>query len=158
MPGHFEDHWLCEYWTDDGWRLLDAELDDRYRAAMRLDFPPTDVPRAVFLDASTTWCRVRACEIDPATVGLAALGIAGDWFAAHSVLRDAAALNKIELLPWETCSIGRDFGPGRSVPQLFLRRCRGGPSARLARRRRRGRRGGEHAWLQVPDDPELRRR
>jgi hypothetical protein len=152
MPGHFEDHWLCEYWTDDGWRLLDAQLDDRYRAAMRLGFPPSDVPRAVFLDASTTWCRVRAGEIDPATVGLAALGIAGDWFAAHSVLRDAAALNKIELLPWETWSIGRDFGPGRSVPPAHLpaldavaARLHGSPDGDAAEAAYR-----EHPWLQVP--------
>jgi hypothetical protein len=152
MPGHFEDHWLCEYWTAGGWRLLDAQLDDRYRAAMHLEFPPTDVPRAGFLDASTAWRRMRAGEIDPATIGLSGLGLAGDWFAAHSVLRDAAALNKIELLPWETWSIGRDFGPGRPVPAVHLpaldavaARLHGSPDADTAEAVYR-----EHAWLQVP--------
>jgi hypothetical protein len=152
MPGHFEDHWLCEYWDDGGWRFLDAQLDDRYRAAMRLDFPATDVPRQVFLDASTAWRRMRAGEIDPAKLGLAALGLAGDWFAAHSVLRDAAALNKIELLPWETWSIGRDFGPGRPVPpahrpaiDAVAARLHGSPDGDIADHVYR-----EHAWLQVP--------
>lgn len=151
-PGHFEDHWVCEYWTDRGWRLLDAQLDDRYRAAMHLDFPATDVPRAVFLDAGTAWRRMRAGEIDSAMVGLAGMGLAGEWFAGHSVLRDAAALNKIELLPWETWSIGRDLGPGRPVPPAHLpaldavaARLHGSPDGDVAEAVYR-----EHAWLQVP--------
>ena len=28
VRGFHEDHWLCEYWDGDTWRLLDAELDD----------------------------------------------------------------------------------------------------------------------------------
>ena len=152
MPGTLEDHWVCEYWDDGRWRLLDAQLDDRFRAAMGLAFPATDVPRAVFLDASTAWRRLRAGEIDPTRIGLTAPGLAGDWFVAHSVLRDAAALNKIELLPWETWSIGRDFGPGRGVPpahapaiDAVAARLEGVPDGALAEAVYR-----EHPWLQVP--------
>jgi hypothetical protein len=145
------DHWLCEYWDGGSWWLLDAELDDRTRADHGIAFSPTDVPRALFLDASTAWRRLRMGEIDPAKIGLPDMGLRGAWFVAHSVLRDAAALNKIELLPWETWSIGREFGPGREPSEDHTRAldavaaelC-GTPDAARAERVCR-----EHAWLQV---------
>lgn len=115
-PGKLEDHWVCEYRDGDRWRLLDAQLDDRAVRDLGIRFAPTDVPRDQFLDASTAWRRARARELDSTTMGLSVLGLAGTWFVAGDVMLDAAALNKIELLPWEKWSVGRTLGPGAEVP------------------------------------------
>jgi transglutaminase superfamily protein len=119
-PGHFEDHFVCEYWSDRAWRLLDAELGEQTATTFHVDFPPTDVPRERFLDAHTAWRRIRRGDLDPSTVGLSFLGLTGAWFVAQSVLRDAAALGRVELLPWETWTIGRRFGPREAVPDDCL--------------------------------------
>jgi Transglutaminase-like superfamily len=113
----FEDHWVAEYWDGAAWRLLDAQLDDTVRSMLRIEFPAWDVPRDQFLDASTVWCRLRAGEIDPERVGVTAVALTGAWFAAQSLLRDVAALNKEEMLPWDTWGRGREVGPqAREVP------------------------------------------
>jgi transglutaminase-like putative cysteine protease len=119
-PGYFEDHFVCEYWSDRAWRLLDAELGEQTATTFHVDFAPTDVPRGRFLDAHTAWRRIRRGELDPSTVGLSFLGLTGAWFVAQSVLRDAAALARVELLPWETWTIGRRFGPREAVPDDCL--------------------------------------
>jgi hypothetical protein len=115
-PRKLEDHWVCEYRAGDRWRLLDAQLDERAVRDLGIRFAPTDVPREEFLDASTAWRRARAGELDPATMGLSVLGLAGTWFVADDVMLDVAALNKIELLPWEKWSVGATLGPGADVP------------------------------------------
>jgi hypothetical protein len=151
FPRNWEDHWVCEYWDGRSWHLLDAQLDETAVRDFGVPFPPSDVPRERFLDASTAWCRLRAGELDPARIGLPAMQLAGAWFVAQSVLRDVAALNKEEMLPWETWSVGREFGPGQDVPPARLagfdavaRVLCGTPDAALAARVYR-----EHAWLEV---------
>ena len=111
LPGSLEDHWVCEYWDGAAWRLLDAQLDEVARRVLGITFSATDVPRDMFIDAGTAWGRLRAGAIDPSRIGIAAIGLAGDWFVGQSVLRDAAALNRAETLPWDTWSVGRQFGP-----------------------------------------------
>jgi hypothetical protein len=150
-PGFLEDHWVCEYWDDGQWRLLDAELDEVAVGNFGVTFAPSDVPRDQFIDASSAWCRLRAGELDPAKIGLSAFGLAGAWFVAQSVLRDVAALNKEEMLPWETWSAGREFGPGRDIPRQWAEELdkvagllRGTPDADLAQRVYR-----ENRWLKV---------
>ena len=114
VPGSFEDHWVTEYWQDGEWNLLDAQLDDATLAALGIRFRPWDVPRDQFVDASTAWRRMRAGDIPPDRVGLTVIGLTGPWFAAQSVLRDVAALNREETLPWDTWGPGREGGPARA--------------------------------------------
>jgi hypothetical protein len=111
LPGSLEDHWVCEYWDGRAWRLLDAQLDEASRRMLGITFSPADVPRDAFVDAGTAWGRLRAGDIEPSRIGITAVGLAGEWFVAQSVLRDAAALNCAETLPWDTWSVGRQFGP-----------------------------------------------
>jgi hypothetical protein len=59
---------------------------------------------------------VRSGRIDPATCGVASIGITGAWFVAGSVVRDLAALNNHEMLPWDYWGIARELRPG--VPVL----------------------------------------
>jgi hypothetical protein len=103
-PGKFEDHWVCEYWSDSRyrWTLVDAQLDAVQRRVLKVDFDPLDVPRDRFIIAGEAWQRCRARAADPAKFGLSfVLGLAGGWFSAGNVVRDFAALNRVEMLPWD---------------------------------------------------------
>jgi Transglutaminase-like superfamily len=95
------DHWVVEYWhaKSGGWRLGDAQLDDLQRKAVRLPFDPLDTPRDAFLVAGEAWRRCRAGEADPADFGI--LDMHGLWFVAGNLVRDIAALNGMEMLPWD---------------------------------------------------------
>jgi len=103
VPGFFEDHWVAEYWSEaEGrWVRVDAQIDDVQRRLLRIDFDVLDVPHDRFLIAGDAWARCRAGEADPAAFGLSLLKLSGLWFIAGNLLRDAAALNKVEMLPWD---------------------------------------------------------
>jgi Transglutaminase-like superfamily len=150
-PGFLEDHWVCEYWDGEGWRLLDAQLDEVAVQELGVGFAPWDVPREQFIDASTAWRRMRAAELDPAKMGLSVLGLTGTWFVVGNVMLDVAALNKEEMLPWEKWSIGRECGPGHELASEWAeqldqvaRLLAGAPDAPLAQRVYR-----ERDWLRV---------
>jgi hypothetical protein len=101
--GGFEDHWVCEYWRagESRWALADAQIDDVQRGMFEIDFDLMDVPRDRFLIAGDAWALCRAGEADPGKFGLNLLGEAGDWWIAGNLVRDAAALNNMEMLPWD---------------------------------------------------------
>jgi len=101
--GRFEDHWVCEYWHvgRQRWVLVDAQIDDEQRGWFPIDFDVTDVPRDRFLVAGQAWAEYRRGAADPDTFGLSTIGEAGDWWIAANLMRDAAALRNIELLPWD---------------------------------------------------------
>ena len=66
------------------------------------DFNPLDVPRDRFIVAGDAWqmCRAGCAEAD--RFGLSYVpGLSGAWFIAGNVLRDLAALNRMETLPWD---------------------------------------------------------
>lgn len=100
-PGHFYDHWVCEYWNaaEARWVLVDAQIDEVQRAELKVDFDTLDVPHDRFVIASEAWAQCRAGEADPAKFGI--FDIRGLWFIAGNLLRDAAALNNMEMLPWD---------------------------------------------------------
>ena len=100
-PGWYEDHWVAEYFTDGRWHLLDAQIDDLQRNQLGLTFDLTDVPHDQFVIAGDAWTRTRAGQADPNRFGLTPLNEAGAWWIAANLMRDAAALTNIELLPWD---------------------------------------------------------
>jgi hypothetical protein len=100
-PGWYEDHWVAEYFTEGRWRLLDAQIDDLQRNQLGTTFDLTDVPRDQFVIAGDAWTRTRAGQADPDRFGLTHLNEAGAWWIAANLMRDAAALTNIELLPWD---------------------------------------------------------
>jgi hypothetical protein len=109
--GKYLDHWICEYWnaTDARWVQVDAQLDSLQRSATKPDFDPLDVPRDRFLVAGAVWQGIRDGAIDPARCGIDS-GIAdmwGDWFVRGDLALDVAALQKVELLPWEPFGIAK---------------------------------------------------
>lgn len=95
------DHWVTEYWNDNrgAWVLFDAQLDTHQRALFRTPFDPADVPRDQFLVAGDCWRMCRAGKADPTDFGI--LDLFGRWMIAGNVVRDLAALNNLEMLPWD---------------------------------------------------------
>ncbi len=100
-PGRFIDHWVCEYWDADQarWLLVDAQIDDLQQALFKTDFDLLDVPRDRFVIAGDAWAQCRAGKADPETFGI--LDMHGLWFIAGNLVRDVAALNNVEMLPWD---------------------------------------------------------
>lgn len=100
-PGRHVDHWVTEYWdgAERRWVRIDAQLDAMQRAAITPAFDTEDQPPGPFLPGGEAWQRCRQGEADPATFGI--MDMWGLWFVQANVVRDVAALNKMELLPWD---------------------------------------------------------
>ncbi len=99
-PDFWTDHVVCEYWkADEGrWVLVDAQVDDVLRLAYQIMLDTCDLPREYFVLAGRAWQLYRAGQIDPDRFGIAPDGQHGLDFIRTGLLRDATALNKIELL------------------------------------------------------------
>jgi hypothetical protein len=74
---------------------------------------PLDTPSDQFLVAGRAWESCRSGAADPQRFGI--LDLRGLWFIRGNVVRDLAALNRMELLPWDgwglLLQLGRDeFG------------------------------------------------
>jgi len=101
LPDHFEDHWVTEYWNqkEARWVLVDAQLDSLQCDAMNIPFNPLDVPRDQFIVGGKAWQMCRTGEQNPDKFGI--FDMHGLGFVRGNLVRDVAALNKLELLPWD---------------------------------------------------------
>jgi hypothetical protein len=99
--GKFVDHWVTEYWNEaqKRWVLVDPQLDARQRELFKVTFDPLDVPRDQFVVAGDAWKLCRAGKEDAKAFGI--LDMHGLWFVAGNLIRDVAALNNHEMLPWD---------------------------------------------------------
>ena len=91
--------------------LVDAQLDARQRALFGIAFDPLDVPRDQFLVAGDCLAAVPRRQGRPD--GLRHPRHARLWFIAGNVIRDVAALNNHEMLPWDV--LGRDAAPRSKI-------------------------------------------
>lgn len=100
-PGKYVDHWVTEYWNEaeHRWVRIDAQLDDVQRAAIAADFDTEDLPPGPFLPAGEAWQQCRTGRAEPGNFGI--FEFWGLWFVQANVVRELAALNKVELLPWD---------------------------------------------------------
>lgn len=106
------DHWVAERWDGERWILSDAQMDPVQTTAFKLDFDPIDVPRHKFVVAGQAWIQYRNGELDADKCGLPDLpGESGPWWIAGNLVRDAAALSNMELLPWDV------WGPAMPEPE-----------------------------------------
>jgi hypothetical protein len=101
LPNHYEDHWVAEYWNtaQQRWILVDAQLDAFQCDAMKIPFNPLDVPRDQFIVGGRAWQMCRSGQADPDQFGI--FEMHGLDFVRGDFIRDVAALNKVELLPWD---------------------------------------------------------
>ncbi len=135
----WEDHWVCEYWDDSAsrWVFADPQMDPFQQSFLGLTFSPLDVPRSEFLTGGQAWLACRSGEFDPGSFGIgdnpANYGLEslyGLWFVRGNLLRDFAALNKVETVPllmrlwrdlsWESWRLVGTSGASLSERDLSL--------------------------------------
>lgn len=119
----FVDHWVAEYWheADQRWVMVDAQIDDVLVEKFQPDFDTLDVPHDRFVVAGDAWMMVREGLVDADRFGI--MDMWGHWFIAGNLIRDVAALNKVEMLPWDMWGAMPPFGeamPAETFP-LFDR-------------------------------------
>ena len=100
-PGHYEDHYLCQYWNEqeNRWIIVDAQLDDFQRKALNIKFDPCNVPEGLFLPGGKAWQTCRDGKADPELFGI--FNIKGMWFIGCDMIYDTLSLNKVESHPWD---------------------------------------------------------
>ncbi len=107
--GWHVDHEVAEVWDADEqrWRLVDPELHDGHRdPADGAVIDPLDVPADRFIAAPRAWLACRAGKADPARFlvdpGLDVPQTRGWPYLGHNLLHDLAALNKQEMVLWDS--------------------------------------------------------
>lgn len=105
--GIYDDHWVCEYWheKESRWILVDPEIDEVYEKKYHFTVDIYDLPRDQFLVAGRAWKACKEGNLNPELFGVLSIGIKDMWFILNNVVRDLAALNKIEVLPWDEWGI-----------------------------------------------------
>jgi hypothetical protein len=108
-PLFFEDHWICEYWSEDEerWIMVDPQIDPYQQTVTGMLASPLDIPDTHFHVAGRAWQWCRDNQLDPERFGIgcdpAEFGLEslrGLWFVRGQLLRDFAALNKVEVVPF----------------------------------------------------------
>lgn len=125
QEGFYEDHWICEYWRDDRWVMVDPQIDpfqqstfqdwakkqttigDTYKDIL-MNLDPLEIRGGTdFLLAGEAWQMCRSEKVDPLKFGVSADpsvfdldSLNGLWFVRGNLLRDFAALNKVEMEPF----------------------------------------------------------
>lgn len=113
QPNQGLDHWITEYRDDnaDRWVRIDSEI-----LGQTVLTHPEDLARGEFLTGSEAWTAFRRGEIDAATFGVYGTE---NWGAAEirgNAVKDLAALNKIETLPWDEWGRMTEAYEGRTGP------------------------------------------
>ncbi|MEZ5133514.1 MAG: transglutaminase-like domain-containing protein [Acidimicrobiales bacterium] len=109
VPGYYEDHWVAEYWdaAQGGWTMVDAQLDATWLRLIGLDAEaPVSVGPEQFVTAGHAWQAWRAGRLDADRCGLSSIGEHGAFWIAGNLRLDLAALNKVEMLPWDVWGLG----------------------------------------------------
>jgi hypothetical protein len=111
FDGYHVDHEVAEVWDGKEWRLVDAELHDDHEDpndGVRVD--PLGVPRDRFLVGGTAWQLARAGDADPETFVVAPdleFPPTRSWSQLrHNLIHDLAALNKVEMILWDSWGLG----------------------------------------------------
>lgn len=101
VPDQVVDHWVVEYWNtaEQRWVWVDAQLDEFQCEQLHVSFNPLDIKPGHFLTGGDAWLLCRRGAADPDRFGI--FDMHGWGFVRGNVLRDLAALNKVELLPWD---------------------------------------------------------
>lgn len=92
------DHWVTEHWSPDWlrWHRVDAEIIDLGLVGDPFDLAPTE-----FLTGGEAWQEIRAGRLDAAVFGVVGTEHWGPGEIRGNAIRDLAALNKVEVLPWD---------------------------------------------------------
>jgi hypothetical protein len=102
-PDTYGDHCVCEYWSEaqGRWVVVDANVDPVVKSRLSVTANALDMARDQFVVAADGWRLARDGRVAPGKFGVPGIGIQGLWFIRGSLMRDLAALNKVEMLPWD---------------------------------------------------------
>ncbi len=97
QPGQGLDHWITEYWheQDQRWVRIDSEILGQSILAV-----PEELRPGQFLTGGEAWKAFRDGRIDATQFGVYGTGNWGPGEIRGNAIRDLAALNKVEMLPW----------------------------------------------------------
>jgi len=113
VPGFYEDHWVAECWDAERhrWTMVDAQLDAVWQRVMGMDGKvPVVVGPDEFVTAGHAWQAWREGRLDADRCGLSSIGEHGSFWIAGNLRLDLAALNKVEMLPWDVWGLGWEPG------------------------------------------------
>ena len=113
QPDQGLDHWIVEHWdpAEVRWIRIDPEV-----LGGKVLARPDDLAPGEFLSGGEAWQAYRREEIDPATFGVYGTQ---NWGAAEirgNAVKDLAALNKVEMLPWDEWGRMTEAYEGRTGP------------------------------------------
>ncbi|MFI7002726.1 transglutaminase domain-containing protein [Nocardia sp. NPDC050175] len=107
------DHWITEYWHDveRRWVRIDTEI-----LGQSILDRPEDLRAGEFFSGGEAWIAFREGRIDAATFGVSGTANWGPAEIRGNAIKDLAALNKVEMLPWDewgrmTASYNGETGP-----------------------------------------------
>lgn len=114
QPGKGLDHWITEYWdnVDGRWVRIDSEI-----LGQQILQRPEDLRPGEFLTGGEAWAAFRGGHIDATQFGVPGTANWGPAEIRGNAVKDLAALNKVEMLPWDewgrmTASYQGETGPG----------------------------------------------
>jgi len=113
QPGQGLDHWITEYWDDatDRWVRVDSEILGQSVLAH-----PEELDSAQFLTGGEAWGAYRRGEIDASRFGVFGTENWGAGEIRGNAVKDLAALNRVEMLPWDEWGRMTDAYAGRAGP------------------------------------------
>ena len=95
-PGYGMDHWVVEHLRDGRWVRTDAQhIGDTVVPH------PGDLADGLFLTGGEAWTAWREGRVDATRFGVAGTSNFGPAEIQGNAVRDLAALNKVEMLPWD---------------------------------------------------------
>jgi hypothetical protein len=98
----YQDHWICEYWSEreQRWYRVDAQLDEMQAHELGIAFNPSDLPNDVYLTAGQAWILVRNGGALADEFGHG--DDRGLWFLNVNLHRDLLALTNQQTSIWDT--------------------------------------------------------
>lgn len=139
-PDYYEDHWICEYWNGNSWIAIDPQIDPFQQSflqnyanteeninpdykKMLLSLDPLNITDKHFINAGDAWKLYRHNKVNPNRFGIGSdpklyniKTLYGAWFIRGQLLRDFAALNKIEPVPFLVrLEVGQNWDEWRLV-------------------------------------------
>lgn len=100
--------------------MVDAQLDATWCTMIGFTGDPLAITATEFVTAGHACQAWRRGELDDGRCGLSGIGEHGAHWIAGNLRLDLAALNKVEMLPWDVWGAGWPPGEQRSDAQLDL--------------------------------------
>lgn len=112
QPGLHLDHWIAEYWTPDQSRWVRVDVEHLHASYVSR---PGDLAPDEFRTGGEAWQWYREGGADGMTFGVA--GTSDAWGPGEirgNAIRDLAALNRVEVLPWDNWGRMQDSYDGKT--------------------------------------------